>query len=45
MFSNANAIVFSALRKLESQNEIGHQPKGADGFGRAGYGYAGSMNL
>jgi hypothetical protein len=36
------------MEKLESQNgsntREGLQPVGADGFGRAGYGYAGSIN-
>ncbi|KAL7521102.1 hypothetical protein ACHAWX_005794 [Stephanocyclus meneghinianus] len=50
MVSDAVAMLFMALDRIERQTESemsvggGVQPMGADGFGRAGFGYAGSMN-
>jgi hypothetical protein len=50
MVSDAVVILFTALdrmeRQMESERSSGGavQPMGADGFGRAGFGYAGSMN-
>lgn len=46
MISDAVAMLFIVLKTFENQQTNGRtQPMGADGFGRAGYGYAGSMNL
>ena len=46
MISDAMAMLFHVSRAFENQKIVEmFQPVGADGFGRAGYGYAGSMNL